>query len=148
MDNVEQIKKDSNPFEIIMMVKEACSLMNCQIGSDMRPSGLTSQQVMVIKVLAHNKEMTLTQLCRELSLTKATVSGMIKRLEEADYVEKTKKDLDKRNTYIRLSKKGLEFAHSFRQAMNSSFCDLFKYLSEEEIMQIKDALTLLITKMK
>lgn len=141
------IKRETECFEIIMMIKEIYSLMNNHIGLGMRISGLTNQQVMVIKILAHEKEMTLTSLCKELSLTKATVSGMIKRLEEAGYIEKTKRDCDKRNTYITLSNKGKEFAYSFKKAMNDSFCNVFKELTGEELEQIRRSLELLIHKM-
>lgn len=145
---MEPLKEDGTPFEIIMMIKEIYSLMNSQIGSGMKASGLTNQQVMVIKILAHQKEVTLTGLCNELSLTKATMSGIIKRLEELDYVVKQKKDEDKRNTYITLSEKGNSFAYQFKQTMNNSFCNVFKDLTPDEMNKIKQALRILTIKMK
>ena len=57
------IKRETESFQIIMMIKEIYSLMNNHIGLGMRMSGLTNQQVMVVKILAHKKEMTLTSLC-------------------------------------------------------------------------------------
>ena len=142
------IKRETESFQIIMMIKEIYSLMNNHIGLGMRMSGLTNQQVMIVKILAHKKEMTLTSLCSELSLTKATVSGIIKRLEEAGYIEKTKKDKDECNTYITLSYKGKEFAYSLKKAMNDSFCNVFKELPSEELNQIKQSLEILINKMQ
>lgn len=143
---MDRVKRETECFEIIMMIKEIYSLMNNHIGVGMKVSGLTNQQVMIIKILAHQKEKTMTQLCKELSLTKATVSGIIKRLEEAGYIEKTKKESDKRNTYITLSDKGKVFAYSFKKDMDDSFCNVFKKLSIEDLTQIKYALKLLIRK--
>ena len=144
---MDRIKRETESFEIIMMIKEIYSLMNNHIGLGMKVSGLTNQQVMIIKILAHQKEITLTGLCKELSLTKATVSGIIKRLEEAGYIEKAKKESDKRSTYITLSDKGKTFAYSFKKDMDDSFCNVFQKLSIEEFDQIKHALELLINKM-
>ena len=144
---MDRIKRETESFEIIMMIKEIYSLMNNHIGLGMKVSGLTNQQVMIIKILAHQKEITLTGLCKELSLTKATVSGIIKRLEEAGYIEKAKKESDKRSTYITLSDKGKTFAYSFKKDMDDSFCNVFQKLSIEEFDQIKHALELLISKM-
>lgn len=144
---MDRIKRETESFEIIMMIKEIYSLMNNHIGLGMKVSGLTNQQVMIIKILAHQKEITLTGLCKELSLTKATVSGIIKRLEEAGYIEKAKKESDKRSTYITLSDKGKTFAYSFKKDMDDSFCNVFQKLSIEELDQIKHALELLISKM-
>lgn len=148
MGEVEQVKTSTNSFEIMMLIKEVYSLMNTQIGCSMKDSGLTPQQTMVIKIVAHNKEVTLTQLCEELSLAKATVSGIIQRLQEAGYIEKIKKEEDKRNTYIVFSEKGKAFAHTFREIMNHSFCHVFEHLTEDELAQIKNTLKLLATKMK
>ena len=144
---MDRIKRETESFEIIMMIKEIYSLMNNHIGLGMKVSGLTNQQVMIIKILAHQKEITLTGLCKELSLTKATVSGIIKRLEEAGYIEKAKKESDRRSTYITLSDKGKTFAYSFKKDMDDSFCNVFQKLSIEELDQIKHALELLISKM-
>lgn len=135
-------------FEMIMLIKEIYSSMNCQIGNNMRTSGLTPQQILVIKLIAHNKEMTISQLCEELSLAKATVSGIVSRLEEAGYLEKEKRESDKRNTYIVFSDKGKAFAKEFRGSMNHSFNQVFERLSEDEIEQITQALRLLKRKMK
>ncbi|MGL4738471.1 MAG: MarR family winged helix-turn-helix transcriptional regulator [Cellulosilyticaceae bacterium] len=139
---------ESSSFEIIKCIKEIYSLMNTQIGCSMKGSGLTPQQTMVIKVLAHSKEVTMTQLCEELSLAKATVSGIVQRLEDAGYVTKVKKDEDKRSTYITFSEKGRVFASQFRNTMNHSFSDLFTNFTPEELIQIQSALNLLIQKMK
>lgn len=145
---MEPMKTPASSFEIMMLIKEVYSLMNTQIGCGMKESGLTPQQIMVVKILAHNKETTVTQLCEELSLAKATVSGIIQRLQDAGYVEKIKKEEDKRNTYIIFSQKGKDFACTFRETMNHSFCDVFQNLTEEELVQIRDSLKLLATKMK
>lgn len=135
-------------FRIAMMIKEIHSSMTNMISHGIKDHGLTYQQLMIIKLIAHEREVTISQLCEEMSLAKGTVSGIVQRLEIAGYIEKVKKEEDKRNTFIRFSDKGLEFAKEFRGVMNESFDDLFSNFSAEEIKQIQEALLLLSRKLQ
>ncbi|MGL5676430.1 MAG: MarR family winged helix-turn-helix transcriptional regulator [Cellulosilyticaceae bacterium] len=141
-----QMERES--FEIVKLIKEIYGSMNTTIGQEMKESGLTPQQIMIIKVIAHEKEVTLSRICGELSLAKATVSGSIQRLEEAGYIVKEKKATDKRNTYISFSEKGRQFAQAFRKEMNQSFCKVFEKLTQDEVREIESALKLLSDKIK
>ncbi|MEF9960778.1 MAG: MarR family transcriptional regulator [Niameybacter sp.] len=140
--------REKKDFEMVMLIKEIYSSMHCQIGQSMKEIGLTPQQTLVIKLIAHNKEMTISRLCGELSLSKATVSGIVSRLEEAGYLQKEKRDTDKRNTYITFSEQGRAFAKTFRESMNTSFSQVFDKLSAAEVAQITEALQLLSRKIK
>lgn len=135
-------------FHMMMLIKEIYSSMHYQLGSSMKESGLTPQQILVIKLIAHNKEMTSSKLSEELSLSKATVSGIVGRLEEAGYLQKEKRDTDKRNTYITFTEKGMNFAISFKKSMNNSFNNVLESLTDEEVTYITEALELLTHKMK
>ncbi|MGL4344432.1 MAG: MarR family winged helix-turn-helix transcriptional regulator [Cellulosilyticaceae bacterium] len=140
--------KTARSFEIVMMIKEIYGVMNSHMSCSMKGSGLTPQQTMIIKLVAHHGEVTMSTLCQEMSLAKATVSGIVQRLEEAGYIRKLKKDQDKRNTYIVFSDKGNKFASEFRETMNHSFEDLFENLTDDEIMQVKASLKLLANRIK
>lgn len=135
-------------FHMMMLIKEIYSNMHCQVGSSMKDSGLTTQQILVMKLIAHNKEMTSSQLCEELSLSKATISGIVGRLEEAGYLQKEKRDTDKRNTYITFTPKGMDFAISFKKSMNNSFNKVLESLTDDEVTHITKDLELLAYKMK
>ena len=113
-----------------------------------KKSGFTNQQIMVIKLIAHNGQVTISQLCDEMFLAKGTVSGIVKRLEEAGYVRKIKNEEDKRNTYVTFSDKGLEFAKKFRNDINKSFDEIFRNFTEEEIVEVKSNLLKLRNKIK
>jgi DNA-binding MarR family transcriptional regulator len=120
------------------------------VSQSLRESGLTHQQIMVIKLIAHshNGEINISELCEEMSLAKGTVSGIVQRLEHAGYIEKVKHEEDKRNTYVKFSKKGTEFAYDFRIKINESFDKVFENFTEEEITRVKEGLTKLNSKIK
>lgn len=140
------MKHDS--FEIAMLIKEIYSSTMNVVSDSLKGSGLTHQQIMVIKLIAHNGRVNISQLCSEMSLSKGTVSGIISRLEEAGYVIKIKNEEDKRNTYVAFSDKGKEFANSFRSKINESFDKIFENFTEEEVIELKNNLLKLRKKIK
>ncbi|MCU9813254.1 MarR family transcriptional regulator [Paraclostridium sp. AKS81] len=138
----------SDSFEILMLIKEIYSKSMSKIEAGLSESGLTHQQIMVLKLVAHNKEINISQICNEMYLSKGTVSGIVNRLEQADYIKKVKYDNDKRNTYIQFSTKGLEFAKYFRRKSEETFGNLFDNLNENERDEIIKSLNLLKNKLK
>lgn len=140
------MKYDS--FEIAMLIKEIYSNTMGIVSENLKESGFTNQQIMVIKLIAHNGQVTISQLCDEMFLAKGTVSGIVKRLEEAGYVKKIKNEDDKRNTYVTFSDKGMEFAKKFRNDINKSFDEIFRNFTEEEIVEVKNNLLKLRNKIK
>lgn len=140
------MKYDS--FEIAMLIKEIYASTMGIVSNSLKDSGFTHQQVMVIKLIAHNGQVNISQLCEEMSLAKGTVSGIVTRLESAGYLKKVKCENDKRNTYVAFSDKGLEFAKEFRNEINESFDKVFQNFTEEEVSEVRNSLLKLRNKIK
>ncbi|MDZ5253577.1 MarR family winged helix-turn-helix transcriptional regulator [Clostridium sp. LIBA-8841] len=135
-------------FEIAMLIKEIYSSTVEKVSEGLKESGLTHQQITVIKLIAHKGKVTVKELCDEMSLSKGTVSGIVSRLENMGYIEKFKDEKDKRNTYIIFSKKGIDFARTFKYDINNSFDSIFENFTHEEVKEIRDALLKLRDKIK
>ncbi|EJO5346745.1 MarR family transcriptional regulator [Clostridium botulinum] len=135
-------------FEIAMLIKEVYASTMGIVSNSLKNSGFTHQQIMVIKLIAHNGKVNISQLCNEMSLAKGTVSGIVTRLENAGYVKKIKNENDKRNTYVTFSDKGLEFAKEFREEINKSFDKIFSNFTDEEIIELKNNLLKIRNKIK
>lgn len=78
--------------------------------------GLTPVQMMVIRVLAEESNLSLSELSERIQLGCSTVSGVVKRLVECDVVERDRLDEDQRTVAIRLTDKG-------RDLQNRAFGD-------------------------
>lgn len=140
--------KDYDSFEIAMLIKEIYSNTMGIVSESLKESGLTHQQIMIIKLIAHRGQVTVSKLCEEMSLAKGTVSGIVSRMESMGYIKKIKNDEDKRNTYITFSYKGEEFAKEFRKTINDGFDNIFKNFTEDEIIELKKNLIYLRDKIK
>lgn len=137
-----------NSFEIAMLIKEIYASTIEIVNENLSGSNLTHQQTMVIKLIAHKGRITISELCKEMSLAKGTVSGIVSRLESANYVKKIKVESDKRNTYIEFSDKGIEYAKDFREEINKSFDKIFENFTDDEVKETKESLIKLRNKLK
>lgn len=140
------MKHDS--FEIAMLIKEIYASTIEIVNQNLKGSSLTHQQTMVIKLIAHKGKVTISELCQEMSLAKGTISGIVSRLESANYVKKVKYDNDKRNTYVEFSDKGYEYTKNFRNEINKSFDKIFENFTDKEVKKTKNDLIELRNKLK
>ncbi len=69
-------------------------------------SDLTQQQLYYLKVIVRLKNPTLTDLARELKLTKPTVTVLADKLSEKGYIKRVHSDNDRRVIYLQINDKG------------------------------------------
>jgi len=133
--------RNQEAFKTAALIREIYSRVSSQIVSGMSGSGLSHQQIMVVRLLAHNKTLQISALCHEMSLSKGTVSGILNRMERDGLIEKTKDPKDKRNTYIRFTAQGNEFAKSYRGKIVESYTQIFINYTDEELLELQNVLT-------
>lgn len=81
--------------------------------------GLSQQQWTLLTVLNRNENgMTMTELGKNLLVTKANMTGMIDRLERDEFVSRHPDQHDRRVTKVMLTQKGLEFMRDIKEPRN------------------------------
>lgn len=80
----EKFKAES----LLFMMKKICVNMSSQMEQTLKNSEITGVQVyFLVYILRHHSEGTyLTELCREIGVSKATLSALIKKLREKEYL--------------------------------------------------------------
>lgn len=73
-----------------------------------RFGGLTPMQLMVLQVLEKEAKITASDLSRQVSLTAATLSGLLDRLEERGLLQRQRDDQDRRRQWLLISAAGRE----------------------------------------
>ena len=68
--------------------------------------GLTYPQYLVMLALWESKRLTVSELGERLSLDSGTVSPLLKRLESAELIQRTRSNLDERAVAISLTARG------------------------------------------
>jgi DNA-binding MarR family transcriptional regulator len=69
-------------------------------------SDLTHHQLQYMKVLVKMDNPTLSELAKELSLTKPTVTVLVNKLAEKGYIKRVQSDVDRRVMHLDLDSKG------------------------------------------
>lgn len=129
---------DFRAEELIYFMKkiglDLAALMDCCLRKD-ELSGI--QVYFLVYLLRHHSEGTyLTELCRETGMSKATLSALIKKLREKDYLYFRERPEDIRKKEVLPTKKLLEESEEFfikTRQMEDEVCGA---LSQEEKMQL------------
>ena len=72
----------------------------------LKPLGLTYTQYLVFLVLWEKDEITVGEICDRLMLDNGTVSPLLKKMEQAGYIDKRRSEEDDRIVLITLTKEG------------------------------------------
>ncbi|MCG3219189.1 MAG: MarR family transcriptional regulator [Candidatus Heimdallarchaeota archaeon] len=90
---------------------------------------LNSAQGRIMFVLWQNKQMTITDLVKETSLVKSTLTTMLGRLEKMDLIKKIADEEDRRKTQVTLTEKSKKMEkkyHSISEEMDAIYYKDFK----------------------
>ena len=80
----------------------------------LKPFGLTYTQYLVLLVLWEKDKIPVGELCRRLYLDNGTISPLLKKLQTAGYLEKTRSTEDDRVVVVSLTKQGKELQKKMR----------------------------------
>lgn len=105
-----------------------------------KTSGLTSPQLLILQALERRPDTSVGDLADKLSLSQATVSTILDRLEKRALVQRRKSTRDKRRTELSLSDSGRQIVAGAPLPLQERFVNRFKGLEDWEQSQILSAL--------
>lgn len=105
-----------------------------------RDYGITGPQALLLKEIVIAKKITGSELSRRASLSQATVTDIINRLERRGLVQRQRDDLDKRKIMIIASKEGKELIMQSVPLLQEKFQARLRNLQEWEKLQLLSSL--------
>ncbi|MBN1951683.1 MAG: MarR family transcriptional regulator, partial [Bacteroidales bacterium] len=104
--------------------------------------GLSVKQLQCIELIYKMENPGLSELAEKLRITKPSVTAMIDKLEEHEYVLRVKSDFDRRSAHVHLTEKG-KVAGQLHDKLHQKIArNLTKGLSESE----KEIMVVLLNK--
>jgi len=97
-----------------------------------RDGWLSPGQLMILQVLASEGQLTASDLSRRVSLTAATLSGQIDRLEERGLLQRQRDDQDRRRQWLLLSDNGRALLQQAPALLSPEFRARFAALPQWE----------------
>jgi DNA-binding MarR family transcriptional regulator len=105
-----------------------------------KTTGLTSPQILLLQTIRSKGNSTIGELANSMSLSQATVTTIIDRLEKRSFVYRERSTTDKRKVHAHLSEEGIEILKSAPTPLQDSFGRQFADLDEWEQSMILSSL--------
>ncbi|MCD8826978.1 MarR family transcriptional regulator [Staphylococcus gallinarum] len=111
---------------------------------------VSKEQAYVIRMLEHEKALSLTEITERQGVNKAAVSRRIKKLINARLVQwdKSEESMDQRMKYIKLTELGKQFNVESKQIISDIVGNLSSDLSDEQIEQARYVLEIIDYRIK
>ncbi len=113
---------------------------------NVKPALITPMQYSILEYIAVSQPVTLSQISDCIHMSLPNTSRELKKLTEKQLCKKYIADDDKRKYYIQLTDKGEAMMQSAFRHIEASFLRRIEQLSEEELLEIGQALNLLRSK--
>jgi len=126
---------DDLPECMIFLLGKAYQKAHGDFAKQLKPYGLTNMQHLVLEGLWYQEGMTAAELGKALILDKATVSGVLERMEDAGWIVKRLDPDDRRAHRLYPSEKAMQMKAELtgvRRAANEGLVS--KFDSEERIL--------------
>ena len=101
-----------------------------------RSTGLTAPQLLLLQTIRQLGQVGVGALAQEMSLSQATVTSILDRLEDRGYAQREKSTQDKRKVWTRLTPKGETAIADAPVPLQQSFVDRFRKLASWEQHQL------------
>lgn len=110
--------------------------------------GLTVPQITCLYEIYEKGVMTLSVLSKNVYLSMSTLVGVIDRLEEKGFVNRTRDIKDRRIIFIDITEKGKEFVSSSPYLLHKHLNENLQALSESEQTALANSVDLLVNILK
>lgn len=105
-----------------------------------KATGLTASQLLILKLLHQNTELTAGQVARQVSLSQATVTSILDQLEQRALLLRERGQEDRRKVFMRLTDAGKSLLVNAPKPLQTSFIQQFQDLHDWEQDMILSAL--------
>ena len=110
-----------------------------QLNAQLAPFNLTSSQWAILHFVLHNGEQTISDISTYQNVERPTITKMVQRLIELDYVE-AQSGTDKRTKFIRLSENGETVCEQVLEKLSTYQSYLVEEIPEDDQLLVADVL--------
>jgi DNA-binding MarR family transcriptional regulator len=139
---VREIEEDI--LRSLRRISRAIDLHSRKLFNDL---GLTGPQLVVLRTIARVGPVTPSAVAREVSLSQATVTGIIDRLEGRQLVIRGRSDRDRRLVTVSATDAGQVLVDSAPSPLQDRFVERLAALPNDEQEQIREALSRIVIMM-
>ena len=147
LGNTQALMQDPIEYQVLVALRRIIRLIDIHSRKLVKYYGLTGPQLIVLQDISKNDEITPGHLANAVSLSQATVSGILERLEKRGLVSRRRSRSDRRRVLVRTTAKADQMLESGPPIMQTSFIEAFKDLQDWEQTMILCSLQHLVNLM-
>lgn len=118
--------------DILVALRRITRAIDLQSRWLLKETGLTAPQLVILRTLARDGQMSPSMLARTISLSQATVTLILDKLTRAELVARERSGSDKRVVLMRLTEAGQRVINAAPELLQSGFLREFRKLEEWE----------------
>jgi DNA-binding MarR family transcriptional regulator len=126
--------------EILIAVRRVIRAIEQHSKKLVQSHGLTGPQALVLSEIVRNEPITGSVLARNVSLSQATVTDIVKRMEQKDLLIRQQDSFDKRKYFILPTDAGRELIQTSVPLLQQSFVQRLSELQDWEQTQLLSSL--------
>lgn len=133
--------------EVLINLRKINQMIDIHSRFLVKEVGLTGPQLTILNEVDRQVEMSTGELARAISLSQATVTGILERLEKKHLIIRTRSDQDRRKIIIRITPECKELLEQAPPPLQESFVSSFHELENWEQLMILSSLQRMVALM-
>ena len=126
------LDKENAYYDMLIALRQIIRCTDLHSKKLVKKYGLTGPQLILIQVIANEGEIVLGTLAKKVSLSQATVTNIVERLEQRGLLSRRKTENDKRRVIVSVTPKGKEILTQKPSLLDESFTRKFDGLEDWE----------------
>jgi len=147
MDQVPAINYESASDVVLIELRRIIQSIDLHSRALVKRVGLTGPQLVVLKTLSNQGEVSVGELSKIVSLRQATVTGILERLGKRGLISRRRSDKDRRRVLVLTTEKADKLLKKAPSLLQDSFVKQFNSLEDWEQSMIQSALQRIVTMM-
>jgi len=98
-----------------------------------------SSIIVLLKIFKEKKDVTMSTISELTGFSNALITFSIDELEKKGIVERVR-GLDRRNVFVRITPRGMDFANELSEKIQETFSKIFGNMSEEDYRDLLNSL--------
>jgi DNA-binding MarR family transcriptional regulator len=132
---------------VLIALRQIIRAIDLRSKSLVKQFGLTGPQLLILQEIARAEEITASELAKSISLSQATVTGILERLEKRTLITRRRSNSDRRRVKVSATPTGRQLLEAAPPLMQESFVEQFDRLQNWEQHMILSSLQRLVAMM-
>lgn len=125
-----EIRADAEKLADILTVLQRCFLAN--LSKELSRGNVSFAQYFLLGYLSHQNVLTMTEISQKMGHTTAAATGLVDRLENLGFVERSHASEDRRKILVRITRIGSALVSHIREEMVNNLVKTMNCLEPEE----------------